>query len=141
VHVFEEFMDKYGVVFSWLGDVNDTGRLTIDWNGERIVDVDPTTVADGGPVYERPYARPQWQDTLQADTFRNSAHAADLPETGEQLKQAVIELMGSANMADRSWITSQVDTSVGGNTLLAAPYDAGVPRSNENICITTVLAR
>jgi len=131
VTAFEKIMDKYGVEYSWLGEVNGTGRLTIDWNGERIVDVDPTTVADGGPVYERPYARPQWQDTLQADTFRNSAHAADLPETGEQLKQAVIELMGSANMADRSWITSQVDTSVGGNTRQAAPNDAGVLRVDE----------
>src|SRR5690606_33022800 len=113
---FEQIMTKYGVEYCWLGEVNDSGRLTIDWNGERIVDVDPTTVADGGPVYNRPYARPEWLDAVQADTFRSSAAAANLPETGEELKAAVIELMGSANMADRSWITSQTDSSVGGNT-------------------------
>jgi phosphoribosylformylglycinamidine synthase len=128
---FEEVMNKYGVEYSWLGEVNDTGRLTIDWNGERIVDVDPTTVADGGPVYERPYSRPTWQDTVQADTFRSSAAAAELPQTGDELKAAVIELMSSANMADRSWITSQTDTSVGGNTRQAAPNDAGVVRVDE----------
>ena len=35
---------------------------------ERIVDVDPKTVAHEGPTYDRPYARPSWQDDLQADT-------------------------------------------------------------------------
>lgn len=126
---FEQIMADYGVEYSWLGEVNDSGRLTIDWDGERIVDVDPVTVADGGPVYERPYARPASQDELQADTFRASATA--LPSTGDELKQAVIELMGSANMADRSWITSQTDTSVGGNTRQGAPNDSGVVRVDE----------
>ena len=35
--------------------------------GEVIVDVPPRTVAHDGPVYDRPYARPAWQDALQAD--------------------------------------------------------------------------
>src|SRR5690625_3008291 len=43
-----------------IGEVNDTGRLTIDHHGQRIVDVDPITVADEGPVLNRPYHRPQW---------------------------------------------------------------------------------
>ena len=30
-------------------------------------DVPPRTVAHEGPVYERPYHRPPWQDALQAD--------------------------------------------------------------------------
>ncbi|MDN5815099.1 AIR synthase-related protein, partial [Yaniella sp.] len=128
---FEQIMHNYGVEYSWLGEVNDSGRLTIDWNGERIVDVDPVTVADDSPVYERPYARPASQDALQADTFRASAAAAILPSTGDELKAAVVELMGSANMADRSWITSQTDTSVGGNTRQGAPNDSGVIRVDE----------
>ena len=128
---FEEIMQHYGVEYSWLGEVNDSGRLTIDWDGQRIVDVDPVTVADEGPVYERPYARPASQDTLQAATFRSSQQAEQLPTTGEELKDAVIELMGSANMADRSWITSQTDSSVGGNTRQGAPNDAGVIRVDE----------
>lgn len=128
---FERIMAKYGVEYSWLGEVNDSGRLTIDWDGERIVDVDPVTVADDSPVYERLYARPASQDTLQADTFRLSPAAANLPTTGEELKQSVIELMRSANMADRSWITSQTDSSVGGNTRQGAPNDAGVVRVDE----------
>ena len=131
IEAFEQIMHNYGVEYSWLGEVNDSGRLTIDWNGERIVDVDPVTVADDGPVYERPYARPASQDALQSDTFRTSAAAANLPGTGDELKAAVIELMSSANMADRSWITSQTDSSVGGNTRQGAPNDSGVLRVDE----------
>src|SRR5699024_7179788 len=83
------------------------------------------------PAYERPYARPASQDALQSDTFRTSAAAANLPGTGDELKAAVIELMSSANMADRSWITSQTDSSVGGNTRQGAPNDSGVIRIDE----------
>lgn len=43
-------------------------------------------------------------------------------------------------MADRSWITSQTDTSVGGNTRQAAPNDAGVVRVDEETGIGFGLA-
>lgn len=76
---FEQVMAKWGVEFSWLGEVTDTGRLIIEWDGETIVDVDPRTVAHDGPVYERPYHRPAWQDALQADSFRASEAGQDLP--------------------------------------------------------------
>ncbi len=92
-------MAKWGVEYSWLGEVTDTNRLVITWNGEVIVDVDPKTVAHDGPVYDRPYARPDWQDALQADTFRSSAAGRDLPGTGEQLKAAVLELIASRTCA------------------------------------------
>ena len=41
-------------------------RLLIDWHGERVVDVDPGTVAHEGPVYTRPIERPWWIDDLNA---------------------------------------------------------------------------
>src|SRR5699024_8707900 len=109
----------------------DSGRLTIDWASERIVDVDTVTVADEGPVYERPYARPASQDKLQAATVRSSQQAEHQPTTGEELKDAVIELIDPDNMDDRSWITAQTDSSVGGNTRQGPPNDAGVIRVDE----------
>ena len=50
-----------------IGEVTDGERLEIFWHGEQIVDVPPRTVAHEGQVYQRPYARPDWQDALQAD--------------------------------------------------------------------------
>lgn len=131
VEAFEQVMATWDVEYSWLGEVTDTGRLVITWDGEVIVDVDPRTVAHDGPVYERPYHRPAGQDALAADTFRSSAAGRDLPATGEQLRDAVVELMSSPNLADTSWITRQYDRYVRGNTALSAPDDAGVVRVDE----------
>lgn len=65
---FFEIIDKWDVEASIIGELTGDGRLTIDHFGQRIVDVDPKTVAHEGPVYDRPYARPAWQDDVQADT-------------------------------------------------------------------------
>ena len=126
VEAFEAIMDKWNVEYSWLGEVTGTGRLIIDWDGETIVDVDPRTVAHEGPVYNRPFHRPEWLDGVQADSF-----AAERPFGGEAVKQAVLELMASPNMCDKSWVTNQYDRYVQGNTALAMPDDAGVIRVDE----------
>mgnify|MGYP000067396473 CR=1 FL=1 len=123
---FMEITRKWDVESSVVGEVNDSGRLTIDHHGERIVDVDPRTVAHEGPTYHRPYARPAWMDGLQADAF-----AGSVPVSGEELGEAVVRLMSSPNLADRSWITDQYDRYVQGNTALARPDTVGVVRVDE----------
>lgn len=140
VEAFEAVMDKWAVEYSWLGEVTDTNRLVIKWDGEVIVDVDPRTVAHDGPVYDRPYARPEWQDALQADTFKASAAGANLPSTGEELKATLVELMASPNLCSKNWITNQYDRYVGGNTALATPDDAGVIRVDEETGLGVALA-
>lgn len=131
VEAFEKVMEKWDVEYSWLGEVTEDGRLIITWDGETIVDVDPRTVAHEGPVYHRPYNRPEWLDGVQKDTFRASEAGKDLPSTGEELKAAVLKLMAGPNMCDKSWVTKQYDHYVGGNTALASPDDAGVIRVDE----------
>lgn len=131
IEAFEAVMDKWAVEYSWLGEVTNTGRLVITWDGQTIVDVDPRTVAHDGPVYERPYHRPEWLDKVQADTFRSSEAGANLPATGEELRAATLELMSSPNMCSKAWVTNQYDRFVGGNTALATPDDAGVIRVDE----------
>ncbi|WP_341394718.1 phosphoribosylformylglycinamidine synthase subunit PurL [Arthrobacter sp. G119Y2] len=126
VEAFEAIMAKWNVEYSWLGEVTGTGRLVIDWAGETIVDVDPKTVAHEGPVYHRPFHRPEWQDKLQADSF-----AGARPFGSEAVKKAMLELMASPNLCDKSWVTNQFDRYVQGNTALAMPDDAGVIRVDE----------
>ncbi|RAN79524.1 phosphoribosylformylglycinamidine synthase II [Bacillus sp. SRB_336] len=140
VAAFEAVMDKWAVEYSWLGEVTGTGRLIITWEGEVIVDVDPRTVAHDGPVYDRPYARPDWQDALQADTFTGSVQDAGRPSSPEELKAAVLELIASPNMCSKDWITNQYDRYVGGNTAMAFPDDAGVIRVDEETGLGVALA-
>ena len=116
---------KWDVETSVLGEVTDTGRLIINWHGEEIVNVEPRTVAVDGPVYERPVAYPAWIDALQADT------TASLPRS-QDLKKDFLALLGSANLADKSWITNQYDRYVMGNTALSFPDDGGMVRIDES---------
>lgn len=120
---------KWDVETAVVGEVNDSGRLTIDHHGQRIVDVDPRTVAHEGPVYERPYARPAWQDALQADTTVAAGLAR--PSSGEELRATALRLLASPNLASPAWVTDQYDRFVQGNTALAQPDDGGVVRVDE----------
>jgi phosphoribosylformylglycinamidine (FGAM) synthase-like enzyme len=93
----DEFMaliKKWDVEAVVIGEVNASGRLTVDWHGEQIVDVPPRSVAHDGPVYERPYHRPSWQDALQAD----SPDSLPRPTDGEQLRATLIDLIGAPNL-------------------------------------------
>ena len=73
VEAFLAICAKWEVDATVIGEVTDTGRLEIDWHGERVVDVPPRSVAHDGPTYQRPFARPDWQDALQADARRGAA--------------------------------------------------------------------
>ena len=127
---------KWEVETSVLGEVTDTGRLIIHWQGETIVDVDPKTVAIDSPVYERPYHRPAWLDGVQADTVSGQA----LAQTPEELRDQVTQVLSSPNLANPEWITNQYDRYVMGNTALAFPDDAGMIRVDEESGLGVALA-
>jgi phosphoribosylformylglycinamidine synthase len=120
---------KWEVEAVVIGEVNASGRLTVEWHGEEIVNVPPRTVAHEGPVYERPYHRPAWMDALQADA--PTADRIIRPVTGAQLQETLLDLIASPNLASKGWVTSQYDRYVLGNTVLAQPEDSGMVRIDE----------
>lgn len=128
VDAFMAICAKWDVEAVAIGEVTDSGRLEITWHGEVVVDVPPRTVAHDGPVYERPFARPEWQDALQAD----AAEALPRPADGDELRKTLLQLVASPNLCDKSWITDQYDRYVQGNTVLAQPADSGMVRVDED---------
>ncbi|MFH8787143.1 phosphoribosylformylglycinamidine synthase subunit PurL [Streptomyces roseoverticillatus] len=133
---FLEICEKWDVIATVIGEVTDGERLEIFWHGEQIVDVPPRTVAHEGPVYERPYARPDWQDALQADDANKLAR----PATAEELREQVLKVISSPNQASKSWITDQYDRFVQGNTVLAQPEDSGMVRIDEDTNLGVAVA-
>ncbi|WP_270772308.1 phosphoribosylformylglycinamidine synthase subunit PurL [Pauljensenia sp. OF14-1SRA] len=133
---FFEIINKWDVEASIIGTLTGDGRLTIDHFGHRIVDVDPKTVAHDGPVYDRPYARPAWQDELQA----NTSASLKRPETGGELLADINAVISNVNQASKAWVTDQYDRYVQGNTALAQPDDAGVIRVDEETGLGVALA-
>ncbi|MEM6108152.1 phosphoribosylformylglycinamidine synthase subunit PurL [Mycobacterium sp. 050272] len=128
VEAFLAVCRKWEVLATVIGEVTDGDRLRITWHGETVVDVPPRTVAHQGPVYERPVARPESQDALNADTSA-SLHR---PTTGEELRATLLALLGSPHLCSRAFITEQYDRYVRGNTVLAEHADGGVLRIDES---------
>ncbi|MFC4112306.1 phosphoribosylformylglycinamidine synthase subunit PurL [Nonomuraea zeae] len=124
IAAFMAICEKWDVPATVIGEVTDTGRLVMTWDGQVIVDIPPGTAADDGPVYERPFHEPSGQAALNADTPDRLERPTDLRET-------LLKLLGSPNLASKEWVTSQYDRYVRSNTVLAQPADAGMLRISE----------
>ena len=127
VEQFLKICAKWDVQADVIGEVTDTGRLQIDWHGERVVDVPPRTVAHEGPVYQRPFARPVKQAALMDDP----AESLTRPKNADDLRSTLLKMVASPNLCDRSWVTDQYDRYVLGNSVLAQPEDSGMIRVDE----------
>lgn len=136
VERFLEICEKWDVIATVIGEVTEGTRLEIFWHGEQIVDVPPRSVAHEGPTYNRPYARPDWQDALQAD----DAGKLPRPSSAAELREQVLAVVGSPNQASKAWITDQYDRFVQGNTVLAQPEDSGVIRIDEETNLGVAIA-
>jgi phosphoribosylformylglycinamidine synthase len=123
---FLEICAKWDVTVTVIGEVTDGKHLEITWNGELIVDVPPRTVAHDGPVYNRPMAQPAYIDQVN-----NQKVIVPIPTTAAEIKAAVLKLAGAPNLADKSWVTSQYDKYVQGNTIQSQPDDSGMVRIDE----------
>ena len=122
VEKFEAICAKWDVICAEIGEVTDEkDRYVVVHNGETVIDAPPSTI-DEGPVYERPFARPEWQDELQEYTP---------VERPADLKQALFDMVSSPALCSRDFITEQFDRYVRGNTVKAKYSDAGVLRINE----------
>ncbi|KWV33728.1 phosphoribosylformylglycinamidine synthase subunit PurL [Micromonospora rifamycinica] len=125
--------EKWGVLATAIGEVTAPspdgrpGRLLVTWNDHVVVDVPPGSLVDDGPVYARPMREPADLILLQAD------RAETLPRPGnpEALRETLLRMIASPNLADKTWVTEQYDRYVLGNTVLAQPEDSGVIRIDE----------
>jgi phosphoribosylformylglycinamidine synthase subunit PurL len=128
VEAFMAVCRRWDVTATVIGEVTEGDRLRITHRGATVVDVPPRTVAHDGPVYQRPYARPDDQDALQADTVARHPRPSGAAEIADQVRA----LVASPALASRSWVTEQYDRFVRGNVTSAAPADAGVVRVDES---------
>ena len=123
---FMAICKKWDVTATVIGEVTSGERLHITFNGELIVDVPPRTVAHDGPVYDRPIKKPDYVEKLAKSTF-----TVPMPTDADEIKAAILKLIASPNIADKSWVTSQYDKYVQGNTVLAQPEDSGLIRIDD----------
>jgi phosphoribosylformylglycinamidine synthase subunit PurL len=123
---------KWGLRAGVVGHVDDGDSVrVVDGAGKTIVDVPAVSLADEGPVYERPYERPDWIDEVQA------ADPGD--KEPPDLSQAFLDVLASPNVADKSWVWEQYDHMIFLGTVQGPGGDAAVirlPDSDVAVAIT-----
>lgn len=122
---FREICAHWDVTCAEIGEVTDGEHLLIRHRGELVVDAPAHTIAHEGPVYERPWARPEWQDDVQ------QFQGVEKPTDPEAVKAALLAMVGSPALCSRAFITDQYDRYVRGNTVQAQHANAGVLRIDE----------
>ena len=122
---FREICAHWDVTCAEIGEVTDGEHLLIRHRGELVVDAPAHTIAHEGPVYERPWARPEWQDEVQ------QFQGVEKPTDPEAMKAALLAMVGSPALCSRAFITDQYDRYVRGNTVQAQHANAGVLRIDE----------
>ena len=132
---FLEICEKWDVTVTVIGEVTDGNHLEITWNGELIVDVPPRTVAHDGPVYNRPLAQPAYIDEVAEEVIN-----VPIPSTAAEIRETVLKLAATPNLADKSWVTDQYDRYVQGNSIQSQPDDSGMVRIDENTHLGVAVA-
>ncbi|WP_408919618.1 phosphoribosylformylglycinamidine synthase subunit PurL [Corynebacterium tuberculostearicum] len=118
---FREICEHWDVTCAEIGEVTEGNHLVIRHQGEVVVDAPAGTIADEAPEYDRPYARPEWQDELQKYQGTDK----------RGLVESLQKLVSSPALCSRDFIMNQYDRYVRGNTVQTHHADAGVLRIDE----------
>ena len=118
---FREICEHWDVTCAEIGEVTEGDHLVIRHQGEVVVDAPAGTIADEAPEYDRPYARPEWQDELQKYQGTDK----------RGLVESLQKLVSSPALCSRDFIMNQYDRYVRGNTVQSHHADAGVLRIDE----------
>jgi phosphoribosylformylglycinamidine synthase len=119
----EAIFHKWDLDFAIVGKTTDTLRFVIKHAGEVKADLPIKQMGDEAPEYDRPWVEPKKLPLL-----------TNVPPP-DDLKEAVLKVVGSPDMASRRWVWEQYDSLIGSNTAQIPGGDAGVVRVGPNKAI------
>ena len=122
--------DKWELDFAVIGQVTDSGRMVLKMRGEVVADLPVAPLAEAAPVYDR-----AWQPTAKAAPLDPAGVPAP-PDLG----QALLQLIGSPDLARKRWVWEQYDHMVMADTAQRPGGDAAVVRvhgSRKALALTT----
>jgi phosphoribosylformylglycinamidine synthase II len=112
---------RWGLVSPVVGRLTSGGGLRVLLGGTTVAEVPARSLADEGPIYDRPIAEPAWLAALQEDDPTFATVRSDPLE-------AFLAVLASPNVASKRWVTEQYDHVVQGGTVLGPGADAAVVR-------------
>ncbi len=115
-HAAEAIFRKWALDFAVIGEVTDSGRLQLDWKGERVCDLPLDPIGEDAPKYDRP-----WTPTPAPAPLENPPESADLLADLERL-------LAAPDLCSRHWVWQQYDHMVGADTVQRPGGDAALVR-------------
>jgi phosphoribosylformylglycinamidine synthase subunit PurL len=103
-----------------LGEITKTGQVEVVDEGAIVADVPSLALAEEGPVYERPLARPDWLASI------NEASVGD--DAPEHYGRAFLQMVSSPQTASKRWVWEQYDHMIFLGTVIGPGGDAAVIR-------------
>jgi phosphoribosylformylglycinamidine synthase II len=110
-----EVCRRWGVLANLLGEMTGGGMLKVRFRGEVVAEVPAASLAEEGPVYDRPLVPPP------------PAPGARVPLDGDPAG-AVLALAADPACASKRWVWEQYDRFVGHGTVAGPGCDAAVLR-------------
>jgi phosphoribosylformylglycinamidine synthase subunit PurL len=111
---------RWDLAASVIGELVDGGELTVRRAGAVVARVPARSLADDGPVYERPLAPP--------DAAGGSAEDPTFAPFDGDLGEALRTVLSAPNIASKRWVFDQYDRLVQGNSLAGPDSDAALVR-------------
>jgi phosphoribosylformylglycinamidine synthase len=118
--VFRVFR-KWGLDAVEVGTVTGDGKLRVRHHGAVVAEIPNRELADEAPLYDRPHTLPLRRVPVEAPPIPPSA----------DLKRDLLALLGSGDIAGKSWIWEQYDYRVRTNTIAGPGGDAAIIRVKE----------
>ncbi|MEL6237542.1 MAG: phosphoribosylformylglycinamidine synthase subunit PurL [Pseudomonadota bacterium] len=129
----QAIFEKWELDFAIIGEVTDTQRMVLEFDGEVVCDIPLGPLAADAPEYDRPYiSKEDYAD------WAGIAPMTDVPGTDDPGAD-LLTLLASPNLASKAWIAEQYDSQVMGDTLQTGG-DAAVVRihgTNRALAIST----
>ncbi|MFO0994487.1 MAG: phosphoribosylformylglycinamidine synthase subunit PurL [Hyphomicrobiales bacterium] len=125
----EAIFRKWGLDFAIVGYTTDTLRFRISHKGELKADLPIKELGDQAPEYDRPWIAPSQPTQIDPESI----------PTPNDLKPAILKILGSPDMCSRRWVWEQYDHLIQSNTAQIPGGDAAVIRidNRKAIAITT----
>jgi phosphoribosylformylglycinamidine synthase subunit PurL len=123
---------KWDLEANAIGEVTSTGRIHVTHEDEVVADAPVRALAEEGPVYERPLAKPPWIDELQSSSPGDAAPA--------DTHRAFMKVLTSPTVASKRWVWEQYDHMIFLGTVGGPGGDAAVirlPGRSEAVAIST----
>ncbi|HEY6634747.1 MAG TPA: phosphoribosylformylglycinamidine synthase subunit PurL [Acidimicrobiia bacterium] len=110
---------KWEIESAVVGEVKTGPTLTIRHQGEVVAEVPAASLADDAPLYDRPIARPEWLDELQAGDFDGS---------GLEIGSTLLSLLADPAIGSSAWVHEQYDHMLFLNTVIGPGSDGTLLR-------------